>query len=148
MAALAADLALITGEAGGVPVCTLPMRASVADTFYKGAICTYNASGQITCTAAADLEVAGICMENKVITAANQMVLIAWRGLFKFSCTAFTIANQGALFYALVTSDNPADLTATATGNTAAVGMLLQVDDDAVNGWMFIDAARKAVSAT
>lgn len=145
MAALAASIAFKTSSE--VPLYSAYMRAAGADIFYKGALVVYS-SGQIVCTGTADAEPAGVVMEQVTTTAANQLVRVLWHGLFKFNNTAFTIANQGAIFYCAVNSDNPADLTATATGNTAAFGSLIQCDDDATNGWIYINAGRKVASAT
>ena len=146
MAALAANIAFTTSSE--VPIYSAYMRASGADIFYKGALVVFSGTGQINCVSTADLEPAGVVMEYANITAANQLVRVAWHGLFKFNNTAFTIANTGALFYATAASDNPADLTVTATSNTAAFGNLIQVDDDATNGWFYINAGRKVASAT
>lgn len=120
----------------------LPMRCQGADTFFRGGLVFWVAGRVDPLVADTNSEFAGIVAEYVVTTAQDQYVLVypaTCGGLFLFANTAFTIANQGALFYQTVAGeDDPSTLSITAAGNSGAVGRLVQARTSGTDGWIDI----------
>ena len=142
MAALTNDVDIFHAH----PVRERPMpKAGIVDTFYRGALVFYNTAGQITPVTASGSVLAGIVAERTVIATINDPVPVYEDGLYYFAAAVAALANNGELMYALATSDNPADITATATANSAAIGILSQRAAGIAEGWFLLSVTRLAV---
>jgi hypothetical protein len=140
MAALAADFhgwKVVRGH----PYFESNQRGDGADVFYRGAIATTaTGDGQVKVTNGVTTDNSiGIVSAQTTVASANDPVLIISRGILWFTgVAAIAIASNHELLYPLLTSDNPADLTATAAGNCGALGRILEVEVTAVSGYVDI----------
>jgi hypothetical protein len=120
-----------------------------AATFYRGAIATAAvASNLIKISNAVTTDIPyGIVEKQTVTTGASSHTIPCWiNGVIWFTGVAAIAAATGfGTVYQLASSDNPADLTATAAGNTSAFGRIIMIEVTAVSG--YIDQGQKAVTA-
>jgi hypothetical protein len=121
-----------------------------ADEFYRGAIATVAVGAglliKVTNGVTTDIPF-GIVEKRTTATGASSHTIPCWvRGVVYFTGVAAIATASGLpLLYALANSDNPADLTATAAGNTSAFGRVIAIETTAVSG--YVDMTQKAVVA-
>jgi hypothetical protein len=123
----------------GSPLFASKQPCAAAATFFRGAICTgATGVGKIKVSNGVTTDVAfGVVTERVTTTAADQLVEVLSRGIVWFTgVAAIAHASNRELLYPLLTSDNPADLTATAAGNCGALGRVLQIEVTAVSGYL------------
>jgi hypothetical protein len=149
MAALAADsqswrICPGTGEF------SIEAGSAGAATYFRGAIATTAVAAatliKISNAITTDIPF-GVVEKKTVATGAASHFIPCWvRGVLWFTGVA-AIANATglALLYVLSASDNPADLTATAAGNSSAFGRIIGIEVTAVSG--FVDLTQKALVA-
>ena len=122
---------------------------TTADEYYRGAIATtaVGAGVQIKVSNGVTTDIPfGIVMKRTTSTAAQFPLIPCYTGIVWFTGVAAIATATGlALLYALLNSDNPADLTATAAGNTAAFGRITAIEVTAVSG--YVDQRQKALTA-
>ena len=122
---------------------------TTADEYYRGAIATtaVGAGVQIKVTNAVTTDIPfGIVMKRTTAASAQFPLIPCYLGIVWFTGVAAIATATGlALLYAAANSDNPADLTATAAGNTSAFGRIIAIDVTAVSG--YVDQRQKAVVA-
>lgn len=129
----------------------LIIEAAVAGaaTFYRGAIATSAvASNLIKISNGVTTDIPyGIVEKRTVATGASSHTVPCYtNGVIWFTgVAAIAAANGLGTLYALLNSDNPADLTATAAGNTSAFGRIIQIEVTTVSG--YVDQSQKAVTA-
>jgi hypothetical protein len=138
MAVLSADVLEFAVDAE-VDSLILPLRAAVADIFYRGGL-TWDSATGIICSATTDaLLWRGVTAERTTTTAANDRVRCYAFGHFHWNNTNFTIANEGIRFrQANAEADNPASIVITAAGAgfSGAIGVLTTVETTATDGWV------------
>lgn len=123
---------------------------SGADEFYRGAIATTAVGAglliKVTNGVTTDIPF-GIVEKRTTATGASSHLIPCWtNGVVWFTGVAAIATATGLnVLYALLNSDNPADLTATAAGNTSAFGRIVSIETTAVSG--YVDQAQKAVVA-
>ena len=122
---------------------------TTADEYYRGAIATtaVGAAVQIKVSNGVTTDIPfGIVMKRTTAASAGFPIIPCYTGLVWFTGVAAIATATGlALLYALLTSDNPVDLTATAAGNTAAFGRITAIEVTAVSG--YVDQRQKALVA-
>jgi len=122
---------------------------TTADEYYRGAIATtaVGAAVQIKVSNGVTTDIPfGIVMKRTTAASAGFPIIPCYTGLVWFTGVAAIATATGlALLYALINSDNPADLTATAAGNTAAFGRITAIEVTAVSG--YVDQRQKALVA-
>jgi hypothetical protein len=149
MAALAADFAGWRLVPGTGELCIEAGSAGAA-TFFRGAIATTAvATGAVIKVSNAittDIPF-GVVEKKTVSTGASSHFIPCWvRGVIWFTGVAAIATATGlALLYVLSASDNPADLTATAAGNSSAFGRIIGIEVTAVSG--YVDLTQKALVA-
>jgi len=135
---------------GGITL-AMPVIPSVAsDEFYRGAIVTQAATpaGLKVTNAVTTDRPCGINQTRytSVNAATIQLIDIWMKGVVWFTgVAAIATASVTYNIYPLASSDNPADLTATAAGNCSAFGTILAIEVTAVSG--YIDLDRTAIMA-
>ena len=145
MAALTADV----DHPHKGPLTKLAVKAIGADTFYKGALVyadAANGKAQVSVPATGDVFI-GICAEQVVATAADDLVDIYVDGLWSLNVTTPAVADVGLAFFMNVDgtpTDNANDAIQpgdAALANTdILIGKLLAIDsDDSTRGWFRID---------
>lgn len=124
---------------------------AVTEEWYRGAIGTTAVGAGVTLkvTNGVTTDIPfGIVEKRTSTTGTAVLIPCVVNGVLWFTGVA-GITNAAGLnpIYALLTSDNPADLTATAAGNTSAFGRIIAVETTAVSG--YIDQSQKyAVAET
>lgn len=135
---------------GGITL-AMPVIPSVAsDEFYRGAIVTQAATpaGLKVTNAVTTDRPCGINQTRytSVNAATVQLIDIWQRGVVWFTgVAAIETASVSLLLYPLASSDNPADLTATAANNCSAFGTVLAIEVTQVSG--YVDLERIALMA-
>jgi hypothetical protein len=122
--------------------------ASGADEFFFGAIATVAVGDgdNIKVTNGVTTDIPYGVVNQHVVAAGNEIIPCITRGVIWFTGVAAIAAASGLpLLYALINSDNPADLTATAAGNTSAFGRIINIEVTAVSG--YVDLTQKALVA-
>lgn len=122
---------------------------TTADEYYRGAIATtaVGAGVQIKVTNGVTTDIPfGIVCKRTTAASAQFPLIPCYLGITWFTGVAAIATATGlALLYALLTSDNPVDLTATAAGNTSAFGRIISIEVTAVSG--YVDQRQKALVA-
>ena len=123
---------------------------TTADEYYRGAIATtaVGAGVQIKVSNGVTTDIPYGIVEKRTTSTAAQFPLIPCyiNGVIWFTGVAAIATATGlALLYALLNSDNPVDLTATAAGNTSAFGRIIAIEVTAVSG--YVDQSQKAIVA-
>jgi len=122
---------------------------TTADEYYRGAIATtaVGAGVQIKVSNGVTTDIPfGIVMKRTSATSAQFPLIPCYLGIVWFTGVAAIATATGlALLYALINSDNPADLTATAAGNSAAFGRIVSIEVTAASG--YVDQRQKALVA-
>jgi hypothetical protein len=122
---------------------------TTADEYYRGAIATtaVGAAVQIKVSNGVTTDIPfGIVTKRTTAAAAGFPLIPCYLGIVWFTGVAAIATATGLLtLYSLLNSDNPADLTATAAGNTSAFGRIISIEVTAVSG--YVDQRQKAVVA-
>ena len=139
MAILAADSTADLRHRGAITWFRRPV-SGVADTYYKGAVCSYLAAGKITPVSAASLPMAGFATTTPsgAVTTSDRVEVFGGEVLIPWGSAAQT--DEGTLIYIDVSeaSDNPADLDAAAATpgtNDVAIGMCVEFVSSTLGGW-------------
>ena len=131
MAALSADK--IRGSSFPGQGYRANLFSDVNDTYYKGAVVVFKASGALKVASNVDGErVAGIVMENTVVTGASGYIPVLCRSRVWFDEAGVAAVNVGDFY--IVTNDN--DIAA-AAANKANIGRAVGIKD----GRLLIDMA-------
>lgn len=121
-----------------------------AATFYRGGLPTAAvAAVQIKVSNAVTTDIpVGVCEKKTVGTGAASHTIPCWtRGVVWFTGVAALAAANGYLpVYVLSASDNPADLTMTAAGNSQAFGRFIASEVTAVSG--YVDMTQRHIAET
>lgn len=128
---------------------TIEAAVSGADEFYRGAIATTAVGAglliKVTNGVTTDIPF-GIVEKRTTSTGASSHIIPCYTGtVWLTGVAAIATATGLALLYATLNSDHPADLTATAAGNTSAFGRIVAIEVTAVSG--YVDQRQKAVVA-
>jgi len=120
-----------------------------ADEYYRGAIATTAVAGgvQIKVTNAVTTDIPfGIVMKRTTAASAQFPLIPCFMGIAWFTGVAAIATATGLLvLYVTSASDNPADLTVTAAGNSAAFGRIIAIEVTAVSG--YVDQRQKYIPA-
>jgi hypothetical protein len=125
--------------------------SAAALTFYRGGLPTTAVGAglniKISNAVTTDIPV-GIAMKHVVSTgAASHFIPCMVRGVVWFTgVAAIATANGLNLIYVLSASDNPADLTVTAAGNSQAFGRIIAIEVTAVSG--YVDMTQRHLAET
>ena len=136
MAALSADVAPFPPIDEKVPLILADIKGAADDYFLGAVLCVTAATGVLDATPADADRYVGICFEKKLAAASNDPIRLAVYGRFHITAVACADASVGLTVHPLVASDNPADITATATGNPSAMGLLDHVTVTGTSGWI------------
>ena len=121
----------------GIKVIERIFPVTAADEFYMGAVCTItNAAGTVSVTNANADWGLGFIRRRATTTAASQAVTVAISGIWWIVAAACADASLFLTIHPLATSDNSADVTATAAGNCGTLGILAHVDVTGTSGWI------------
>lgn len=128
---------------------TIEAAVAGADEFYRGAIATtaVGAGLLIKVTNAVTTDIPfGIVEKRTTATGASSHTIPCYQGtVWLTGVAAIATATGLALLYPLASSDNPADLTATAAANLSAFGRIVAIEVTAVSG--YVDQRQKALVA-
>ena len=121
-----------------------------ADEFYRGAIATTAVGAglliKVTNGVTTDIPFGIVAKRTTATGASSHSIPCYGNGVVWLTGVAAIATATGlALLYEALNSDNPADLTATAAGNTSAFGRILQIEVTAVSG--YVDQAQKSLVA-
>lgn len=149
MAALGADF---TGwrMIPGTGELSIEFSPGVAATFFKGALPTAAVgASQIKISNAVTTDIpVGIVEKKTVATGAASHTIPCWtRGVVWFTGVAAIASATGHnLLFITSASDNPADLTGTAAGNSQAFGRIINIEVTAVSG--YVDMTQRHMAET
>ena len=122
---------------------------TTADEYYRGAIATtaVGAGVQIKVSNGVTTDIPfGIVMKRTTAASAQFPLIPCYTGIVWFTGVAAIATATGlAILYPLATSDNPADLTATAAANCSAFGRITAIEVTAVSG--YVDQRQKSLVA-
>lgn len=150
MAALATDFTgwRIVPGTGELALEFLSVTGTV--TFFRGAIpqsAVASNQAKVSNGVTTDIPI-GINEKRITTTAANTVMGPIWtRGVVWLTGVAAIAAASGLnLLFALSGSDNPADLTATAAGNSQAFGRIINIEVTTVSG--YVDMTQRHIAET
>lgn len=136
MAALTNDASIQYDLA--VPPSLAQIRIGIATTIYRGSL-VHAHFGLATNQPLETEHFIGVAWQRVTNASIGQLITIAVTGRFKFSCVNFTDTNYGELFAVnTLLSDNPTDLDIVDFGFGGPVGVLDQVTDSGISGYLNI----------
>ena len=114
------------------------IRSDLATTFFRGSLVHAHFGKATNLPLASERFIGPAWKRSKVLV--GELITVAVTGRFKFFSATFTDANYGELFAVnTALSDNPADFDLLDFGSAGPAGMLDQVSEEGISGWLNID---------